>query len=386
MDVKKIGVFAGLPIREIRGADILAIQTARGLAEIFPGASVDLIFPISSPNQEKLIKMTYSPIIRKYFGITPETFRIVTPLIPKTQDNALKHLISDESRGYDIFLNTAFQSDHPARGRLNIYYCMFPFRMPRSQTGNSWAGDNRHGFLSDYRLVLAISAYTKRWIREYWNAGSCVVYPPPHVPEGMDHHRKQNWITSIGRFSVTINPKRQDVLIEAFIDLVESGLADGWKLLLIGYQSYSASSREYMAMLEEKACGYPIEFHPSVDRDTLNSLLAQSRIYWHAAGYGADLSREPWKAEHFGISLVEAMAFGAVPIAFNGGGPAEIIEDGRSGYLWNTPGELRYFSREMMEDERSWRQMAEQAKQRAKKFSYEEFVHSLADCIGNGKG
>ncbi len=58
-------------------------------------------------------------------------------------------------------------------------------------------------------------------------------------------------------------------------------------------------------------------------------------IYWHAGGLGEDPDRHPDRFEHFGITVVEAMAAGAVPLVFAAGGPAEIVEHGVNGFHWH---------------------------------------------------
>lgn len=50
--------------------------------------------------------------------------------------------------------------------------------------------------------------------------------------------------------------------------------------------------------------------------------------------------QEPEQAEHFGISVVEAMSAECVPIAFNAGGPREIIMHGADGFLYASIEEL----------------------------------------------
>ncbi|MBK8834419.1 MAG: glycosyltransferase [Anaerolineae bacterium] len=48
------------------------------------------------------------------------------------------------------------------------------------------------------------------------------------------------------------------------------------------------------------------------------------------------MRRSPDQAEHFGMSIVEAMSAGAVPVVFAEGGPAEIILPGKDGLVWRT--------------------------------------------------
>ena len=54
--------------------------------------------------------------------------------------------------------------------------------------------------------------------------------------------------------------------------------------------------------------------------------------------------------EHFGISTVEAMSAGAVPIVYRGGGQVEIVRDDENGMLWKTIDELTTKTRTIIED------------------------------------
>ena len=63
----------------------------------------------------------------------------------------------------------------------------------------------------------------------------------------------------------------------------------------------------------------------------LADLYGRASIFWHAAGLGEDTEDDPNRMEHFGISIVEAMSAGAVPVVLGEAGPAEIVEPGRSG-------------------------------------------------------
>jgi len=58
---------------------------------------------------------------------------------------------------------------------------------------------------------------------------------------------------------------------------------------------------------------------------------------------------QPIKQEHFGMSIVEAMSAGAVPLAFKGGGPRETIRPYVSGFLWKSIDELIYRTRLLTE-------------------------------------
>ncbi len=55
-------------------------------------------------------------------------------------------------------------------------------------------------------------------------------------------------------------------------------------------------------------------FHVDAPGAELADLYARASIFWHAAGLGEDAEDDPNRMEHFGISIVEAMSAGAVPV------------------------------------------------------------------------
>jgi glycosyltransferase involved in cell wall biosynthesis len=86
--------------------------------------------------------------------------------------------------------------------------------------------------------------------------------------------------------------------------------------------------------------GLSVKFYPNASRVEVGRLYAQCTCYWHGAGLGADPVNEPEKFEHFGISVVEAMAAGCLPIVLEHGGPAEIVTSGHDGWIFGTLEEL----------------------------------------------
>ena len=57
-------------------------------------------------------------------------------------------------------------------------------------------------------------------------------------------------------------------------------------------------------------------------------LELEGELGYVAGVEGEDAERHPERFEHFGISVVEAMAAGAVPLVFGAAGPGEIVQDG----------------------------------------------------------
>ncbi len=63
-------------------------------------------------------------------------------------------------------------------------------------------------------------------------------------------------------------------------------------------------------------------------------------MFWSATGYGEDEQKNPWASEHFGMTTVEAMAGGCVPVVIDRAGQKEIVREGLDGYRWSTPEQL----------------------------------------------
>lgn len=177
--------------------------------------------------------------------------------------------------------------------------------------------------------VVVNSSFTKKFVDHEYKLNSALVYPP-YTP--IKPGKKQKIILSVGRFDKSKNIKKQDLLIEAFRLL--SSQIPGWKLVLAG----GSSDPEWEQELIKQAQGLPIEFYFNITYDKLCQLYAKSFIYWHAAGYGVDEKKHPELVEHFGISTVEAISAGCIPLVVGKGGQIEIVKD--SHYHWEVVQEL----------------------------------------------
>jgi glycosyltransferase involved in cell wall biosynthesis len=86
--------------------------------------------------------------------------------------------------------------------------------------------------------------------------------------------------------------------------------------------------------------------------------------------------------EHFGISIVEAMSAGAVPVVVGAGGQAEIVEDGVSGLLADTLGDFVAQSVLLLRDPELRRRMAGAAVDRSAAFTPEAFRARVLELVG----
>lgn len=229
--------------------------------------------------------------------------------------------------------------------------------------------------LNGWDLVIYNSKFTKENCQKYWRAKSKVIYPPVDVKK-IEPLKKKKYILSVGRFFGYLKDKKHEGLIKAFKDLQNKEEASGWSLHLVG--SAGEGDLNYIDHLKELSKNLDINFYPNLDYDSLIKLYGESAIYWHAAGFGEE---DPTKLEHFGISTVEAMAGGCVPVVIGKGGQLEIVDEGKNGFLWKTEDELIDKSLKLIRDEKLREKISEKSIKKSSMFGKEVFESSIKSLV-----
>jgi len=144
----------------------------------------------------------------------------------------------------------------------------------------------------------------------------------------------------------------------------------------------SKSGAIYIVSLMNMAKNYPVVFHFDCGFNELKYLYNQASIYWHATGYGSDIDKYPEKQEHFGITTVEAMSAGAIPVVINSAGQKESVIQGKTGYLWNNQDELIKYTNKVAEmDSSSSDQLSKTVTKRAERFNSTAFSNQVKDIF-----
>lgn len=234
--------------------------------------------------------------------------------------------------------------------------------------------------LAFVKKIFCNSYFTKSFIDKKFNVKSDILYPPVdlHV---IKNTKKENIILHVGRFDVNSqesNYKKQNVMIDIFKKMVDEGLRN-WKFrLVVGVRE---QDKDKLNKLRKMSEGYPIEMMINISNKELWEHYSKAKIYWHATGYGEDLQKYPEKAEHFGITTVEAMGAGCVPVVFNAGGQREIIEDSKSGYLYNNLEDFVSRTNALIKDENLLKKMSEASIRRSDVFSGNRFCKNVKNII-----
>jgi GT2 family glycosyltransferase len=264
----------------------------------------------------------------------------------------------------------------PVRAGVGIYVCQFPF--PAS---DGYVRERRR-WLESYRRVIVYSEFVHknylRQAREYNLVRLPVSVVSPAIEEGLSvpvpQGGKLNRVLNIGRFFTGGHCKRQDLLIQAFRTLCEACPVK-LELHLVGGVHLGAEHQAYLTHCQSLARELPIFFHLNADQAKIRERLGCSSVYWHGTGMGVDETAMPWALEHFGISIGEAMNAGCIAMAPNLGGPAEIIEDRLTGYLFKNEIELIDLTRGVFEGRHpeAISEMRRKAVQAMTRFSREAF-------------
>lgn len=268
--------------------------------------------------------------------------------------NLLKNKVS--TFGYDLFFFLSDGSIPLSLAKRNILHFQYPFNCSDRKT--IW---NKLK-LFRFDKILCNSKFTKKFIDKTYGINSEVLYPPVDV-QNFSGGKKENIILSVGRFFSPSHPKKQEILVDNFKKMN----LKNWQLVLMG----GGQSGEI-----NKLNGENIKIIVNSSFAVLQSYYSKAKIFWHATGYGGD-------AEHFGITTVEAMAAGCVPIVFAGGGQLEIITDRENGFFWENKEELITRTLEVIKNSDLWGKISAEAERRAQDFSKEKFNECLKNyCLG----
>lgn len=234
--------------------------------------------------------------------------------------------------------------------------------------------------LSRISEIFCNSFYTKSFIDKSWEINTSILYPPVELKPKKTI--KENIILHVGRFRVKNvgmeDYKKQGVMIDAFKKMIKQGLRN-WKFVLA--VSIKKEDEQIFNKLKVSTKGFPIEFIINKNNDELWDIYSKAKIYWHASGFGEDLEDHPEYAEHFGISTVEAMGAGVVPVVIDAGGQKEIVEEGSSGFLWDSIDELIEKTKKLIENEKLLKKMSENARKRSARFAGDRFCKELEEII-----
>jgi len=202
-------------------------------------------------------------------------------------------------------------------------------------------------------LVWCNSNYTRREILKRWGPEYKpeVVYPPlwtDMYKTDLGYDERPFDIVMFSRLS----PDKFTVL-EAL---------KGYKVAVIG-SSYGYKPPKWVKLWR----GVPLK--------TVIEVLQHSKIYIHSKGF--QTGKTPSPPEHFGITIVEAMAAGCVPIVPKVGGPLEIVENEDYGFTFKSLPELKLKIELLLSNKEEWSYWSRRAAERAGDFDVKKIEEKV---------
>ena len=219
-------------------------------------------------------------------------------------------------------------------GKTNIYHCQFPF------PGN-YRDSYQFDRIDGVDFYLCNSRYTAGHVaQKLHDMGRAkqthILYPPVPVPtaptKDFSTLATAPNLISVGRFERGGHSKNQHVTAQIFADVKRT--LPGAELHLVGGFNGHKAQADHIRSIRDVSPD--IHIATNAPRDELDARLARAHIYIHACGYASNLAAMPERQEHFGISVVEAMAFGCIPLVYDAGGPKEIVETTGCGFTYRT--------------------------------------------------
>ena len=328
-------------------------------------------------------------IVPDIFGLVPEKIDLIedenlkiinsTPqpspnLTEKIKNIFLKYRILSQ---YDLLFYLSDGSIPLLFSKNNLLHVQVPF-IQKDNYFNRFLNSIKVKFIS---RVICNSQFTSKFLNNFPKDKINVLYPPVDVEKFSSSENKENIILSVGRFDNILNAKKQDVLIEAFKMICQNNRQLDWKLVLMGGSHDLPEKNHYLNLLKKQAASLPIEFVVNPDFNRLKEIYSKSKIYWHAAGFGVDEYLHPEQTEHFGMTVVEAMDSGLVPLVVAKGGLTEIVTESVNGFTWQTIEELVVKTQLLLASPTDLNELSKIAHSSSQIFSKENFESKFLGLI-----
>ena len=221
-------------------------------------------------------------------------------------------------------------------GAVNFYMCQFPFDLSapllparvRTLASYDYVVVNSRFTYTHYSRV-ASSLFSAMVDADMLVPQVAILHPPVQhfVQTGLPTHKRH--IILLGRIFMDRYNKGHHLAIAAFKALQGHIPADV-RLLLVG--NLMPTHDAYLDMLRRKAAGLKVDIVVSPPPDKVRDLLQSSLVQWHLTGADSVVN-DPASQEHFGMSIVEGMSVGCVPVVLRKGGAVDIVDDGVNGLL-----------------------------------------------------
>jgi glycosyltransferase involved in cell wall biosynthesis len=352
------------------GGELVALNITKALEE--SGYRVDLVtyrfkvedvergFKLLTPGYKPRNMVVYeTPRLIKLLGISGRFVRLRRLLL-------VNDFLERSRSKYDLIIDTS--SNMPTK--VDIVYVHYPTMLRTSnRSGLHWRLYDKlvqytsNRLLGKPKLVLCNSSWTAEKFKSAYNNDFTieVLYPPVDVEyfSKVADNIKENIVVTVSRFTPEKN-------MEKIVDVADK-LRDFRFVMIGGRAKYSESVIGSINKRIRELRVDNVELLFNVPRDKLREILGSAKYYLH-----------PPYAEHFGISVVEAMSAGCVPIVYRDGGAWYDVVSRVSDILgYYNVREVPSIIRRIEKDEKLYEELRKKSLEVASMFTYDMFKKRL---------
>jgi len=205
--------------------------------------------------------------------------------------------------------------------------------------------------------VVCNSEYARSLFRDrYGLNNTCVIHPPSQLVF-KKYLKKRNTILTIGAFQPR---KNFDLVLKIARKLPE------YEFWLVGRMR----ARDYYLRISHNR-PKNVKVFADIPFEKLKELILKAKVYLNTA-----------KKEEFGMSVVQAMSGGCVPVVYAEGGPFEdIVCRGEYGLYYKTPEVAADLIKDILSNKGLFNEYSDLAKERSKDFGFEPFKEKLLNLV-----
>jgi glycosyltransferase involved in cell wall biosynthesis len=217
-----------------------------------------------------------------------------------------------------------------------------------------------------HSLILTNSLFSQSIIKKWTGKNAYVVYPPVEVEKFyFKNDYRENIIVTCSRFT----PEKNLELIPEVASKVSEA-----KFYIFG--STSKTSWEVISEIKKATNKFKVKnvyLKPNAPLNEMLSIYRKAKIYLHTM-----------VNEHFGLSIVEAMASGLVPVVHKSGGPYMDILNGKQGiygFCYETVDEAAESINNLLTNESKLKRIRDKTVERSFLFNKAAFKTNFIEAI-----
>ena len=207
--------------------------------------------------------------------------------------------------------------------------------------------------------VVCSSEYVKSLFRDRYGLNNICVIHPPSQAVFKKYLKKRNTILTIGAFEPI---KNFDLVLEIARKVPE------YEFWLVG--RINDSFKDYYLRISHNR-PKNVKVFADMPFEKLKELILKAKVYLHTT-----------RIEQFGMSVVQAMTGGCVPVVYAEGAPFEdIVCRGKYGFHYKTPEVAADIIKDILSNKGLFNEYSDLAKERSKDFGFESFKEKLLNLV-----